>query len=211
MKITKYEHACFVVEQYGQSLVVDPGHWTTNFEVPNHVVGVVVTHEHGDHFDQDKLKAITDKNPGAVIYAHRDIVSQLAEFRTQEVVANEGMKAGNFELEFFGGEHANITSNWQPVANLGVLVNERLYYPGDSFCVPEERSVEILAIPASAPWMKISEAIDFLNAVKPKYAFPTHDAILSDTGKETVDKWLQSVSEKLGTQYQRIDTTPLKV
>ena len=56
MKLTKYEHACFTVEDTsGNVLVVDPGSFSKNFVVPNNVVGIVITHEHADHFNTDIL------------------------------------------------------------------------------------------------------------------------------------------------------------
>ena len=202
MKITKYEHACFVVEQNDEKLVVDPGAYTTDLDVPAGVVGVVITHEHADHMDKSHLQAIAGANPDAIIYAHQDIVAKLGEFKTQSVVAGEGIKAGNFELEFFGGQHATIHADIPVIANLGVMINGRIYYPGDSFTLPE-REVEVLALPVSAPWMKLSEAIDFAREVKPSMIFPTHDAILSDVGKGLPDRLVPSLLDST-IKYQRL-------
>ncbi len=210
MKITKYEHACFVVEENGESLVVDPGGWTTDLVIPDNVVGVIITHEHADHLNKDYLKVITDGNPDATVIAHERIISQVSEFRSKPVVANEGLKVGHFELEFFGGQHATIADSIPLVPNLGVLINGRLYYPGDSFALPTDRQVEVLALPVAAPWMKISEAMDFLTNVKPKLVFPTHDAILSDTGKALADRLMPPIAEKAGAEYRRLHK-PLEI
>ena len=209
MKITKYEHACLVIEQDGKSLVVDPGGYTTDLVIPQNVVAVIITHEHQDHLGYDHLHAIVDNNPAAIIVAHQDVTSQLGDFKTKTAVANEGIKLGDFALEFFGGQHAVIIKDWPVVANLGVMINGRLYYPGDSFTVPDQ-PVEILALPVAAPWLKFSEVVDFLTAVKPKFAFPTHDAILSEAGKGLVDNILPSVAEKVGAKYQRLHE-PLEI
>lgn len=209
MKITKYEHACFTVEQDGQLLVVDPGAYTTDFTAPDNVVGVVITHEHADHMDPAHLQAIAAVNPDVVIFAHQDITLQLGEFKTQAVVANEGVKVGLFELEFFGGKHATIYEDIPAVANLGVMINGRVYYPGDSFSLPE-RDVEVLALPVSAPWMRLSEAVDFVRTVKPKVIFPTHDAILSDLGKGLPDRLIPSLTKDTGASYGRL-TEPLTI
>lgn len=206
MKITKYEHACFTVEQDGQLLVVDPGAFTTDFQTPTNVIGIVITHEHADHMDKTHLQAIASANPDAVIVAHGDIASQLSEFNTQSVVANEGVKIGNFELEFFGGSHATIHTDIPVITNLGVMINGRIYYPGDSFALPE-RAVEILALPVAAPWMKLSEAVDFARSVAPSAIFPTHDAILSDSGKALPDRLVPMLLSD-AIKYQRL-TEPL--
>jgi len=47
--------------------------------------------------------------------------------------------------------------------------------------------------------------MDFLTAITPRLAFPTHDAILSDTGKNLVDRILGAAAQPIGTTYQRID------
>ncbi len=203
MKITKFEHACFAVEQDGQALIVDPGNFTRDLNIPDNVVAVVITHEHADHLDKDLLQAIVDKNPDAVIVAHSDITVQLDGLTRRSVVANEGAKIGNFELEFFGGQHAVIFDDMPVIANLGVLINKTVYYPGDSFTVPDQQ-VDVLALPVTAPWLKVNEVVQFLTAIKPRFAFPTHDAISSDTGKELLDRMLLATAEKIGTTYQRL-------
>jgi L-ascorbate metabolism protein UlaG (beta-lactamase superfamily) len=204
MKITKYEHACFTAIQDGQVLVVDPGVWTTDFDVPGSVAGIVITHEHLDHNDESKLAAITEKNPDAIIISHQEVIDKLGNFKTNIVAPGETFEVGPFSLEFFGGQHATIHSSYPTIANIGVMINGLLYYPGDSFSEPG-KPVDVLALPASAPWLKISEVMDFLMSIKPRLAFPTHDAILSQTGQELVDKMLGGTAQTIGTTYQRID------
>lgn len=203
MKLTKYEHACFTLEKDGKVLVVDPGVWTSDFIIPENVVAIVVTHEHADHFDPETLKSIIDKNPGAVIIAHEDVTKQIPELPTKSVNAGDKITIEPFNLEFFGGNHAIIHPDYAVFANLGVLVDETLYYPGDSFAKPN-KSVKVLALPVMAPWLKMSEAIDFLISMKPERAFPTHDAIASNIGKGLVDCLVGSFAEKHDIDYQRI-------
>lgn len=210
MKLTKYEHACFTVERDGQMLVVDPGGFTTDFIAPEHVVGVVITHEHQDHFDHDQLAAIIDKNPDAIIIGHEAITSQVEVFQTKTVAPGDTIPIGPFSLEFFGGEHAVIHTSIPPLPNLGVLINELLYYPGDSFTLPH-KPVDTLAVPVSAPWLKISETMEFLVAIGPRLAFPTHDAILSSIGKSLPDRMLPPVAEKINAVYQRINGEPIEI
>lgn len=209
MQLTKFKHACFTATKDTSTIVVDPGTFSTDFVVPDNVVAVVVTHQHPDHLDTAKLQSIIDRNPKAVIFADTSLLPQLSAFATQAVEANESVKAGPFNLRFFGGKHATIRSSISPVANLGVLINDALYYPGDSFVLPNVQ-VDTLALPACAPWMKIDEAIEFLQAVHPRAAFPTHDAILSDDGKAIYDFWFTQASQEKGILYQRI-TTPIEI
>lgn len=205
MNIVKYEHACFTVEKDEQLLVVDPGKFSTDFIAPEKVVAVIVTHEHGDHLDHEQLASIIDKNPDAIIFGPDSVTSKIEAFATHPVMTGDVVQAGPFTLEFHGGQHAAIHSSIPPIPNLGVLINDLLYYPGDSFALTR-KPVDTLAIPAAAPWMKIGEAMDFLQIIKPRLAFPTHDKILSPEGKDLADRLLSRIAESQGTIYQRIDT-----
>lgn len=205
MQLTKYEHACFTVQKDEQVLIVDPGDFSSDFIAPEHVVGIIVTHEHSDHFDYEQLATILDKNPEAIIVSPLSVTSQIEVFETRPVAAGDVIKLGPFTLEFFGGEHAVIHPSLPTIANLGVLVNDLLYYPGDSFTVPG-RPIDTLALPVAAPWLKINEVMDFLTLTHPRLAFPTHDAILSDIGKEITDTRLLATAATLDIIYQRLTT-----
>lgn len=209
MKLTKYEHACFVIEKDGSSLVVDPGGWSRDFVMPENVTVIVITHEHPDHFDAEKLRDTIANNPSAVIYAHASITEQLPDLPTRNVSVNESIQAASFSLAFVGGQHATIAPQFPAIANLGVIIDEKLYYPGDSFFVPEDQ-IHVLALPAAAPWCKISEVMAFVNAVTPRIAFPTHDAILSTDGKQLIDTLLTPVVAQAGGTYQRL-SEPLEI
>lgn len=209
MKLTKYEHACFTVQKDDQILVVDPGIHSTDFLPPENVVAVVITHEHGDHFDHDQLAAIVDKNPQAVIVGPESVTSKIEVFDTKTVNAGDKMSVGLFTLEFFGGQHAIVHTGIATVQNVGVMINDLIYYGGDSFTLPG-RSVDTLALPAGAPWLKISEAMDYLTTVKPRFAFPTHDAVLSDAGKFYADRILGQTATQNGIEYKRLNS-PIEV
>lgn len=196
-------HACLVIEKENQQIVVDPGVWSTDFVAPKNVAAVVITHEHPDHFDPEKLAAIFDKNPTSVLIAHETITQKMPDHSSQAVVAGKTIDIGGFTLRFTGGEHATIHTSYPTAVNLGVMIDETLYYPGDSFAPPES-AVHTLALPVSAPWMRFAEAMDFMIAVAPERAFPTHDAILSETGKALADRMFNQVAEQNNLRYDRL-------
>jgi len=205
MKLTKYQHACFVVEKDGATLVVDPGNFSHDFIIPSHVDAIVITHEHPDHLDETRIQAVLRANPKATVIAHESIAGRYTNYSTIGAKLGEPYTVGKFTLRFFGGTHASIAESIPVPPNLGVLIEDRLYYPGDSFVVPENVPIKELALPASAPWLKIGESMDFLARVKPEFAFPTHDAILSDDGKQLVDRMLGMVASGQNTTYKRLD------
>lgn len=200
MKLTKYQHACFTVEIDDQVLLVDPGNLTTDLTAIDNLLAVVVTHQHPDHCDPELLSRLVGDS--TIIYGHSEVVGQLSNFKVQTVSSGETIQVGPFDLEFFGGDHAVIHQSIAGIANLGVIVNQTVGYPGDSFAVPP-KNPPVLALPVAAPWMKIAEAIDYVNQLTPRLVLPTHDAILSDAGQSIVDRVISS-NLQADIKYQRL-------
>ena len=118
------------------------------------------------------------------IFGPAGVAAAASGFPVETVAAGDEVEVGPFRLRFFGGRHAQIHPSIPIIDNLGVLVNDALYYGGDSFVVPEGVAVDVLAAPANAPWMKIGEVMDYVIAVAPRRAFPTHEMLLSRAGKD---------------------------
>jgi L-ascorbate metabolism protein UlaG (beta-lactamase superfamily) len=193
MEITKYEHACIVLEKDGQRLVIDPGSFAAsgatlkNFDS---IAGIVITHNHADHLNKELVGKILEANPDAVVVTVQEAANELDHSKIEIVDAGDDKTVGPFKLEFFGGKHAYIHNEMPKAQNVGVFVNETLYYPGDSFSVPGSKAVPVAAVPVSGPWMKIGEALDYIAAVKPAKVFPAHDGFLSEGGQYFTDNWL---------------------
>lgn len=205
MKLTKYAHACLVLEEQGKKLIIDPGGFSKNFGDLDNILGVVITHIHGDHFDPDNLQAILMANPGVKIFTTPEVIAQWKDSHAEAVKAGDTQKVGPFNLEFFGEKHTEIHS-LKPVAdNIGVMINNSLYYPGDSLTVPD-RPVPVLALPANAPWLKMSESIEFLKVINPtSFFFRTHDDLLSDNGKMVYDTWFDTAAETFGYTFKPLN------
>ena len=63
--------------------------------------------------------------------------------------------------------------------NAGYVIGDgAFYHPGDALFVPDE-DIDVLGLPAGAPWMRTGEAVDFMRAVKPRVAVPIHEAVLA--------------------------------
>jgi len=210
MELTKFEHACFTVTKDGKSIVVDPGAFTSDFIAPEQVVAVIITHEHGDHLDMDLLSEIVDGNSGVVILGPQDVTSKLGKFETRTVKGGDGFALEGFDLDFYGDDHAVIHKDIPLAQNVGVLIEDRLYFPGDSFTMPE-KSVDTLALPVAAPWLRVEDAIEFMKSVGARFTFPTHDAILSNNGKTVVDNLIGKFADAAGTEYRRIDGETIEI
>lgn len=184
MRLTKHEHAALVLVESGHTLVIDPGSFTSPLEDLVGLVGVVITHEHADHWTPEHLARLRQSHPGIPIYGPEGVAQAAAGFEVTIVHPGDTLDLGPFHLEFFGGKHAVIHESIPVVDNVGVLVNDALYYPGDSYAVPKRKSVSLLAAPVGAPWLKIGDTMDFVVDVKPQRVFATHDMTLSTAGKQ---------------------------
>lgn len=201
MRVTKQEHACLLIEVSGKNLVIDPGAFTTALVGLNDVVGIVITHEHADHWTDEQLSRILDRNPGTPIFAPEGVALAASKFEVTVVKDGDTHEVEPFTLRFFGEKHAVIHESVPTVDNVGVLVNGSLYYAGDSYTIPDGVEVDTLAAPVGAPWLKIGEAIDFVLAVKPKRAFATHEMVLSAAGKGIGVDRLKWATEQGGGEY----------
>lgn len=199
MILTKREHACLVVEHEGASLVIDPGSFTAPFDAAG-LVAIVVTHEHADHATPEHLDRLLGSSPEAQLLAPAGVAAAHPSYPWQIVAAGDVREAGPFRLAFSGGRHAVIHASIPVVDNLGVMVNDALYYPGDSYTDPGV-PIDVLAVPASAPWLKIGEVMDYLDAVRPRRAFPTHERVNSDAGNAMANARIGLVVESHGGTF----------
>ena len=212
MKVTKLEHATLVFEKDGQTLILDPGFYTRAMDGYHNVVAIVITHNHDDHVHEDQIARIVRDNPDVVILGTKEVADRLASFGAKSVTHGDHHQLGPFTAEFFGDLHIEIHRSIPLIQNCGVMINDVLYYPGDSYTQPD-RKVKCLACPSSAPWLKIGDVMDFVAAVKPEHSFPTHNIHLSEQGHQMNNSRIKQVTEEHGGSfnfYQPGETFELK-
>lgn len=203
MQLTKYTHSCVRFDDAERSLVIDPGMFSEVQAALDGASAVLITHEHADHVSADPLRAALQRDPRLQVFAPGSVAEQFAEFDGQVVTveAGQAFDAAGFAVRTFGGQHALIHPTIPIVANLGYLIADSVYHPGDSFVVPPA-AVELLLTPLHAPWSKAAEVIDFTVAVRAPRAIPIHDALLTDAGRGIVEQHLARIGAEHGVDYQ---------
>jgi L-ascorbate metabolism protein UlaG (beta-lactamase superfamily) len=76
-------------------------------------------------------------------------------------------------------------------------------FSGDSFTVPED-PVQTLLLPASGPWLKTGEMIDYAREVSPQRGYVIHEALFGDTGLTVLESFLP-LCGKNEDDFSRID------
>ena len=182
MIIEKFLHACLRVTEGGHRLLIDPGSFCfadgrVRPEDFGPVDVILLTHEHPDHFFPDALRALLAQGQPTIL-AHAPFAERVraAGFPCTIIDPGRPMTAASFTIEAFTAAHGSLPI---PVPdNVGYLINESLYHPGDSLIFPVGRHVETLALPVAGPWCTVLGAVEAARRFEPTTVFPIHDAII---------------------------------
>ena len=206
MRLTKLGHACVRIEHEGTTVVLDPG----SFTEPGAAEGadvVLVTHVHADHWTAEQLRR-TDApihTIAQVAEAIRSEAPDVAE-RVQVVSSGDTLAVGGIGVEVVNELHAVIHPDYPRFDNSGFLLDvggTSVFHPGDSLDGPG-REVDVLLAPVSAPWLKVSEAIDFALAVGARRSIAIHDKVYSDLANGMADHHLRTFLEPRGQEWVRL-------
>ena len=180
LKITKYGHSCLHVVDGSASILIDPGSFSQGFETLSGLTAVLITHQHADHVDQQRLTGLLRANPDATLYADSGSAEALAAagISASTVATGDVLDVGP-RVEVFAGHHAVVHGDIPLISNACYFISGRLLHPGDSLTVIDHK-VEILALPTSAPWMAVKEAVEYFRAVDPAVAIPIHDKVMAN-------------------------------
>src|SRR4051794_3327186 len=65
MQFVHYGHSCVLAETGDTRLLFDPGNFSQGFEDVRELTAILITHQHPDHLDPQRLPALLAANPGA--------------------------------------------------------------------------------------------------------------------------------------------------
>lgn len=190
MRITKFGHSCVRFSAGGRDVVIDPGGWSER-EAVDGAAALLITHEHPDHWVIDHLRA-TDA-PIWTIQAVADRIRETDESVAERVTVvspGDELDVAGFDVRVVGEKHAVIHPELPGFDNSGFVLtadDTSVYHPGDSFERPGQE-VDVFCVPASAPWAKMSEVVDFARDVAAPRTLAIHDKVYSDLALPIVER-----------------------
>jgi len=206
MRITKFGHACVRIEHEGCALVLDPGMFTDPEAVDGADV-ILITHQHYDHWDAELLRQT--EAPIHTIAAVRDQIAVEAPDVAERVsvVAPGDIFDVGLPVRVVGDLHAIIHPEFPRVDNSGFLITagaQKVFHPGDALTLPGEE-IDVLLAPSSAPWLKASEAVDFVRGVKAPVNLSIHDRIYTEAAHDILEHHMNVFLSKTGQSWVRLE------
>lgn len=202
MKITKFIHACLLVETPERVALFDPGTFSEDVldvDALDRLDDILITHEHQDHFSVPLIKKLVEKFPDVRITGTSSVVKQLDE---AGITASNQPPAG---VTFFESPHEDIAPlHGQPPEEIGIHYLGVLTHPGDSHSFHETK--RILALPVSAPWGSTIRAINLALELKPEHILPIHDWHWSDAARESSYTMMEKVFGDRGITFHKLQT-----
>lgn len=207
MHVASLGHSTIRLTTTDLSIVVDPGTMAPSSAFQD-VDAFLVTHNHADHFDASRVAEALRSDSRLHVWAPADASEQL---RSEGIPANQittvtrsvEFAVGSLQVSALAGEHAPIYPTVPTSANVAYLVDSRILHPGDEYPeLPNGTTLDALFLPISGPWMRLADALDYVNSTKPRLVIPIHDGDLNDGGRTLTD---QVTASLLGDrEYRRL-------
>jgi L-ascorbate metabolism protein UlaG (beta-lactamase superfamily) len=200
MIITKYVHACLLVEMPDRTALFDPGIMSEEaLDVSKlaQLQDIFITHEHTDHISLQLMKELVEKFPEVRITSTQPVVQLLSrEGIKASMVAPEG-------AELFNSPHEAVEPLFPTPEEIGVHYQNVLSHPGDSHSFQETKA--ILALPVTGPWASTIRALTLAIALKPRYVLPIHDWHWSEQARTQLYARMESVLSKEGITFMKLE------
>ncbi|WP_168581642.1 MBL fold metallo-hydrolase [Gephyromycinifex aptenodytis] len=209
MYVTHLGHSCLLVEIADTRVLLDPGGFTPDFEQVRDLDAIIVTHQHPDHIDHERLPTLLAGNPQARLYAEPQTVGTLSasKIEAESLASGTPFFLGELRVEPVGKHHAVIHADIPRIDNVGVVLRApgepSLFHPGDALDA-DPGQVDVLCAPVNAPWCAMKETVDFVRRIGAARVVPIHDGLLQQRGR---DLYLTQIGNLAGQKVAGLQIT----
>jgi len=182
MKIKWLGHASFLISSGEKKIYIDPyaGEYTEKADL------ILVTHDHGDHSDLNKISQIV--KPDTFIVSSLKAAEKVRSAGVEVISLEPGETKDLKGFKLLGVEAYNthrFRSPGTPFHPKGTQVafiieaeGKRLYHAGDTDFIPSMKelgSVDVACLPIGGQYtMDLEEAVEAVMAIKPRMVVPMH-------------------------------------
>ena len=197
-------HASIRIEYEGQEIEIDPvtklGNKTIDYAAMPKADYLFVTHEHGDHFDKEAIKILSDgetqlimNSRCAEMYGAGKTMKngdkiQLADDFTVEAVPAYNKTEGRTQFHPKGRDNGYILT----------IDGLRIYIAGDTEDIPEMeaiKDIDIAFLPCNQPYtMTPEQLVNAAKTINPKVVFPYH---YGQTDLSTIQSQLPGIDVRI--------------
>ena len=177
-------HASIRIEYDGKEIEIDPvaklGNKVIDYAAMPKADYLFVTHEHGDHFNQDAIRILSGETTRFItnkrcadLFGSGEVMAngdkkQIADDFTVEAVPAYNTTEGHLQFHPKGRDNGYILT----------IDGLRIYIAGDTEDIPEMASIkdiDIAFLPCNQPYtMTTAQLVKAARVVKPKVLFPYH-------------------------------------
>lgn len=211
MKITWFGHASFKIETSGKKIYIDPYVLPEGSPLADIIL---ITHDHYDHCDPDKVNEIrTDKTKiVATVKAH----GKLSADHIQDIKPGGSMDIGGIKIKAVPAY--NLSKHFHPQGDcVGFIIEvegKKVYDAGDTDFIPEMKSLQgldVVLVPIGGTYtMGIDQAVEAVLAMKPKIAVPMHYNFLGGLEADA-NVFKQKVESKSNTKVEILEGRELEI
>ncbi len=184
IKVHPVSHASFVMETPIGTIYVDPvGEASAYADFPAADL-VLVTHEHGDHFNLETLAAVTGDstkiitNPAVYGKLADDLKAKASQIANGETTTYESLSVDAIPAYNTTEERLNFHPKGRDNGYVLGFEGFRVYISGDTEDIPEMRALEnidLAFVCMNLPFtMDVAAAASAVAEFKPKYVYPYH-------------------------------------
>ncbi len=182
LAITFIGHGTLMMEFDGKVIHIDPvGRYADYAEMPDADL-ILITHEHGDHFDLDAMEKIKKTDTEIVLtktcaerYGSGKILEN-GEFATVKGLFIEAVPAYN--IQHMRSENVPYHPKGSGNGYVITFGNKKVYIAGDTENIPEMadlKNIDIAFLPMNVPYTMTPPMVkDAVRLFKPKILYPYH-------------------------------------